>query len=86
MAAAKELLDGVEWCEDAYQTMTDAEALVIITEWNQFRALDLDRVKSLMASPLMIDLRNMYTPAMVTAAGIRYRCVGRPAPGAEIGA
>jgi len=86
MAAAKELLDGVEWCEDAYQTMTGAEALVIITEWNQFRALDLDRVRSLMASPLMIDLRNMYTPAMVTAAGISYRCVGRPVLDGETGA
>jgi UDPglucose 6-dehydrogenase len=85
MAAAKEMLDGVDWCEDAYGTMAGAEALVIITEWNQFRALDLDRVKSLMASPLMIDLRNMYMPTMVTAAGIRYRCVGRPVPDGETG-
>jgi UDPglucose 6-dehydrogenase len=77
MTAAKELLEGVAWCEDAYQTMADAEALVIITEWNQFRALDLARIRSLMKTPLMIDLRNIYEPDDLAAAGFRYVCVGR---------
>ncbi len=78
MTAAKPLLDGVVWCEDAYQTMEGADALIILTEWNQFRALDLARVRSLMRSPVMVDLRNIYTPGDVAAAGIRYSCVGRP--------
>ena len=75
--AAKPLLDGVVWCSDAYETMEDADALVIITEWNQFRALDLARVRTLMREPVMIDLRNIYTPEDVAAAGISYSCVGR---------
>jgi UDPglucose 6-dehydrogenase len=78
MAAAEPLLDGVVWCADAYETMQSADALVIITEWNQFRALDLKRIRTLMREPVMIDLRNIYTPADAAAAGIRYSCVGRP--------
>jgi UDPglucose 6-dehydrogenase len=58
--------------------MQSADALVIITEWNQFRALDLKRIRTLMREPVMIDLRNIYTPADAAAAGIRYSCVGRP--------
>jgi UDPglucose 6-dehydrogenase len=85
MTAARPLLDGVVWCADAYETMQDADALVIITEWNQFRALDLKRIKSLMRTPVLVDLRNIYTPADVAAAGIRYSCVGRPTVEAEGG-
>ena len=77
MDEAKALLDGVEWCEDAYDAMTGAEALTIVTEWNEFRALDLERVKSLMKSPVMVDLRNIYDPDEMAAAGFRYTCVGR---------
>ena len=57
--------------------MTGAEALTIVTEWNEFRALDLERVKSLMKSPVMVDLRNIYDPDEMAAAGFRYTCVGR---------
>ena len=87
MEAAKPMLDGVVWCTDAYETMEGADALVIITEWNQFRALDLKRVRTLMREPVMIDLRNIYTPDDVAAAGIRYSCVGRAdrEPNAEAG-
>ena len=77
MDEAKALLDGVEWCEDAYDAVTGAEALTIVTEWNEFRALDLERVKSLMKSPVMVDLRNIYDPDEMAAAGFRYTCVGR---------
>ena len=77
MDEAKALLDGVEWCEDAYEAVTGAEALTIVTEWNEFRALDLERVKSLMKSPVMVDLRNIYDPDEMAAAGFRYTCVGR---------
>lgn len=79
MGEAKAMLpEGITWCESAYQTMEGADALVIITEWNQFRALDLDRVKELLSQPLMIDLRNIYDPADMAAQGIVYHCLGRP--------
>lgn len=80
MEEAKKLLDGVEWCADTYATMKDADALVITTEWNEFRALDLDRVKSLMKSPVLVDLRNIYEPGEIVARGFTYRSIGRPAP------
>ncbi|MCH7937780.1 MAG: UDP-glucose/GDP-mannose dehydrogenase family protein [Proteobacteria bacterium] len=61
MDAAKALLDGVEWCADAYDAVTGSDALTIVTEWNEFRALDLERVKSLMKTPVMVDLRTALT-------------------------
>ena len=78
MQEAKKLVDGVIWCESAYDAMQDAEALVILTEWNEFRLLDLERSKALLARPLMIDLRNIYDPATMAAAGFEYNCIGRP--------
>ncbi len=78
MDAAKALLDGVEWCADAYDAVTGSDALTIVTEWNEFRALDLERVKSLMKTPVMVDLRNIYDPGEMAAAGFQYTCVGRP--------
>ena len=80
MGEAKAALDGVVWCDNAYDTMIDAEALTIITEWNEFRALDFDHVKSLMKRPVMVDLRNIYNPDEMAAAGFHYTCVGRPSP------
>lgn len=77
MVEAKHMLDGVEWCDEAYETMPDADALVIITEWNQFRALDLERVKDLMSSPVMVDLRNIYEPEEMAKAGFHYHSIGR---------
>ena len=64
-------------CSDAYQACRGAEALVIVTEWNQFRMLDLERVKSLLVRPVVVDLRNIYDPAAMRAAGFEYACVGR---------
>ncbi|MDH5556567.1 MAG: UDP-glucose/GDP-mannose dehydrogenase family protein [Alphaproteobacteria bacterium] len=78
MAEAKKMLDGVDWCDDAYQAMDGADAVVIITEWNQFRLLDLKRVKSLLNQPIMVDLRNIYKAEDMEAAGFRYRSIGRP--------
>jgi UDPglucose 6-dehydrogenase len=78
MDQAKELLNGVVWCDDAYETMADADALAILTEWNEFRALDLERVKSLLKSPVMVDLRNIYDPMAMAEAGFCYTSVGRP--------
>ena len=79
MEEARALLDGVVWCDDSYDAMTDADALVILTEWNEFRALDLERARSLLRTPLMVDLRNVYEPSEVAGAGIRYVSIGRSA-------
>ena len=78
MEEAKALLDDVVWCTDAYDAVKDAHALAIITEWNEFRALDLDRVKSLLRKPVLVDLRNVYDPARMKAAGFEYFSIGRP--------
>ena len=76
---ARAILSDVVWCQGAYEAMEGADALVLLTEWNEFRALDLGRVKSLMKRPLMIDLRNVYDPEAMAAAGFEYTSVGRPA-------
>ena len=72
------LLPGVAWCDNAYQATQGADAVVILTEWNEFRALDLARMAAKMASPRMADLRNIYAPQAVLQAGFsRYLGVGR---------
>jgi UDPglucose 6-dehydrogenase len=78
MVEAAKLLPDLTYCGDAYETMGGADALVILTEWNAFRALDLGRVKSLLTAPLVIDLRNIYQPEEMAAAGLSYVSVGRP--------
>lgn len=78
MSEAGPLLPGVNWCQSAYETMVGAEAVVIITEWNEFRLLDLERIKSLLRHPLMIDLRNIYDPSEMASAGFVYHSIGRP--------
>ena len=75
---AEELFEGVAFKSGPYDAAEDADAIVILTEWDQFRALDLDRVKLLMRSPVLIDLRNIYRPAEMRAKGFRYTSVGRP--------
>ena len=69
MDEAKQLLSGVEWCANAYSAMKGADVLVILTEWNEFRALDLARVKQLLGCPVIVDLRNIYEPDAMAAAG-----------------
>jgi UDPglucose 6-dehydrogenase len=78
MDEARKLIDGVIYCHDAYSAMQDADVLVILTEWNQFRALDLARVKGLLREPAMIDLRNVYDPRDMEKLGFRYESIGRP--------
>ncbi|MBI1779665.1 MAG: UDP-glucose/GDP-mannose dehydrogenase family protein [Proteobacteria bacterium] len=78
MEEAKKLLTGVTWCQNAYETMEAADTLVLVTEWNEFRQLDLARVKQLMRRPVMVDLRNVYNPEEMAAAGFEYSSVGRP--------
>ncbi|KYO49365.1 UDP-glucose/GDP-mannose dehydrogenase family protein [Tistrella mobilis] len=81
MAEARRLLDRVVWAEDAYDAVTGADVAVLVTEWNQFRALDLDRVKAAMKTPVMVDLRNVYKPEEMAARGFAYSSIGRPAAG-----
>jgi len=74
---AKSLLPGVDFKADSYEAATGADVLVIITEWDQFRALDLDRVKLLMNAPVLVDLRNIYKPEDLRSHGFRYASIGR---------
>jgi UDPglucose 6-dehydrogenase len=74
---ARALLEGVEYFANPYDAMAGADALVIVTEWDAFRALDLERVKSLLRQPVLVDLRNIYAPEEVEAAGLNYTGVGR---------
>ena len=78
MTAASKHLKGVVWGSSAYDILDGARALVIITEWNEFRALDLGRIRSLMATPLIVDLRNIYGLEDMREEAIRYVSVGRP--------
>jgi UDPglucose 6-dehydrogenase len=78
MGEARKLMPDVLYCDTAYETMGGADAVVILTEWNQFRALDLRRAKALLRTPIVVDLRNIYSPAQMAAAGFHYSCVGRP--------
>jgi UDPglucose 6-dehydrogenase len=71
------LLPGVTWADDPYSAAKDAHAIVILTEWNEFRALDLDRLAGAMAVPRMADLRNVYSPEDAREAGFEYVAVGR---------
>ncbi|HVH05850.1 MAG TPA: UDP-glucose/GDP-mannose dehydrogenase family protein [Myxococcota bacterium] len=77
MPNAGPLLPNVTLCKDAYEACENADAMVLVTEWNQFRMLDLDRVKRLLRRALVVDLRNVYKPEPMTQAGIRYFSVGR---------
>jgi UDPglucose 6-dehydrogenase len=78
MSEAKKLLSGdIAWCKNAYETMEGAEALVLLTEWNEFMRLDLAKVKKLLKSPLVIDLRNIYKRDEMKKAGLKYVSIGR---------
>ncbi len=78
MGEARHLMKDVVWCEGTYDVMEGADALVIVTEWNQFRSLDLGKVRNLLKAPIVVDLRNVYNPLEMAAAGFHYSCVGRP--------
>ncbi|MEX2353217.1 MAG: UDP-glucose/GDP-mannose dehydrogenase family protein, partial [Gammaproteobacteria bacterium] len=79
MAEAANLLPAnIEYIEDLYDVFTDADAVVLLTEWNEYRGLDLKRIRKAMRSNKFIDLRNVYEPARMQAEGFDYFCVGRP--------
>ena len=77
MKEARRELPDIEYCENAYACAEGADALVIVTEWVQFRALDLPRLKRIMKQPVMIDLRNVYRPAEMADLGFAYSSIGR---------
>jgi UDPglucose 6-dehydrogenase len=78
MDQAKPLLPDVSYCDGPYSAAAGAHALVIVTEWEQFRVLDLERLKTIMASPVIVDLKNVYQPDELTKAGFVHESVGRP--------
>jgi len=76
---ARGVLTDVTFCDGPYSCADGADAVVIVTEWEQFRALDLDRLKAVMASPVVIDLRNIYRAEEMVGRGFIYESVGRSA-------
>jgi len=78
MEQAKSVIGNVTFCDDAYSCAKGAAALVIVTEWEQFRALDFDRIKTVMAHAVLVDLRNVYRPDEMSRRGFVYEGVGRP--------
>jgi UDPglucose 6-dehydrogenase len=77
MAEAAKICPEFQYVDNAYEACRGADAVVLFTEWNQYRALDLERIKALMNTPLFIDLRNVYEPKKMQAAGFTYVGVGR---------
>ena len=77
MHEAEKLLSDIDFKTGPYEALEGADAMVLITEWDRFRALDLDRVKALLKTPVVVDLRNVYSPEQVRAAGLRYSSIGR---------
>ncbi|MEQ9314279.1 MAG: UDP-glucose/GDP-mannose dehydrogenase family protein [Henriciella sp.] len=78
MHEAQKMMTGLDYAENAYGAIEGADAMVIITEWDQFRALDLDRVKDALSSDIVVDLRNIYSPEDMARRGFKYISVGRP--------
>ena len=81
MEQARPLMPGVALCADPYEAATGADAVVLVTEWDVLRALDLKRLAAAMAAPILIDLRNVYPPEDVEAAGLVWHGIGKPARG-----
>jgi UDPglucose 6-dehydrogenase len=77
MEAARRELPDIDYCDDPYACVKGADAMVVVTEWVQYRTLDLERIKREMAQPVIIDLRNIYRPDEVAALGFTYESVGR---------
>ena len=74
---AEPLLPGIVWCASALEAAEAADVIVVVTEWNELRALDLDALKARMKGDVLVDLRNVYLPAQARAAGFTYAGIGR---------
>ncbi|MFH1460547.1 MAG: UDP-glucose/GDP-mannose dehydrogenase family protein [Candidatus Omnitrophota bacterium] len=77
MEEAKKVIKNVEYCDDAYSVAINSDALVILTEWNEFRQMDLAKIKELLKSPVVIDTRNIYQPERMQKLGFKYISIGR---------
>jgi UDPglucose 6-dehydrogenase len=77
MEEAEKLMPGVHWAQNTYDAVSGADGVVILTEWNEFRALDFGKMKGLLKRALLIDLRNIYTPREVAETGFEYHSIGR---------
>jgi len=77
MENARGVIEGVEYAPDAYACIDGADAMVLVTEWDMFRALDTAKIKQLLKRPTVIDLRNVYRPEEMQQAGIAYVSIGR---------
>jgi UDPglucose 6-dehydrogenase len=77
MKETQKVIPAIKYCKDSYDAVKGAHALVIMTEWNQFRNLDLDRIRKLLKEPYFFDLRNIYEPRKLMERGFKYFCVGR---------
>jgi UDPglucose 6-dehydrogenase len=77
MEQARKELPDIEYCDDPYECLKGADAMVVVTEWVQYRTLDLARVRSEMKQPVVVDLRNIYRPEDMAAHGFAYESVGR---------
>jgi UDPglucose 6-dehydrogenase len=77
MEEASKLLPEIRLCESSYEAAQGADVLVLMTEWNQFRNLDFDQIKSALKSPVFVDLRNVYEPERMASLGFHYTSVGR---------
>ncbi len=81
MEESRKLLEDIVYCESAYEALEGADAMVVLTEWNEFRGMDLDRIKSTLKHPIVVDLRNVYDPAEMAEQGFSYSCIGRASIG-----
>jgi len=77
---AEKMLPGLKWCESSHEALEGADLLVVLTEWNEFRALDLAEARRMMKGDALVDLRNIYVPAAARSAGFNYHSVGRTEP------
>jgi len=77
MKNARKILSGIKFCKDSYEAAKDADLLIIVTEWNEFKQLDLGRIKKLMKTPIILDGRNIYNPLEAKKIGFVYQGVGR---------
>ena len=77
MDNARRLLPNVSYCQDPYAVAEGTDALILVTEWNEFRQLDMERIARSMRQPVLLDARNIYDPARMKELGFRYRGIGR---------
>jgi len=77
MEKSRELINNVELCKDPYEAVDDADALIIMTDWEHFKKVDMARVKGLLKNPIILDARNMHEPEAMRQQGFEYYCIGR---------